>query len=125
MILRVARHTNRLKELKNFYINILGLSDMGSFSDHDGYDGVFIGKPGLKWHLEFTQTTEKAKHAFDEDDLLILYPTNPYEITTILDTVKRNNLPTYLPKNPYWQTNGIMIKDPDGFGVIISLKIGG
>ena len=122
VVFRFARHTNRLNELKHFYINVLGLTDLGSFTNHDGYDGIFIGKKGMNWHIEFTQTVEKVNHSFDDDDLLIFYPDSIIEQAYILDSIKTHKLPVYHPKNPYWILNGVMIKDPDGFGVIIYIK---
>lgn len=74
MFLRVARHTNNLQEIENFYVDILGFERLGGFENHNKYDGVFIGKSGLDWHFEFTQSEAQAKHSFDEDDITVLYP---------------------------------------------------
>jgi len=118
---RIARHTSRLEQLKDFYVNIIGLSLLGEFKNHSGYDGVFIGNANLDWHLEFTQTGESADHKFDEDDILVFYPENQLEYTDLLERI---NTLKVVAKNPYWQENGITIKDPDGHTVVISnLKI--
>lgn len=42
MRLRVARHTERLDEVVAFYRDGIGLTEIGRFRDHDGYDGVFL-----------------------------------------------------------------------------------
>ncbi len=121
MKFRIARHTSRLEQLKDFYVNIIGLSLLGEFKNHSGYDGVFIGNANLDWHLEFTQTGESADHKFDEDDILVFYPENQWEYTDLLERI---NTLKVVAKNPYWQENGITIKDPDGHTVVISnLKI--
>ena len=52
--LRVARATDRLQEVVRFYVAGLGLEQLGSFEDHDGFDGVIIGAPGVPYHFEFT-----------------------------------------------------------------------
>jgi hypothetical protein len=44
MTFRFARHTNDLERIKSFYITILGFELLGSFENHNGYDGIFIGK---------------------------------------------------------------------------------
>ncbi len=75
MNFRIARHTNKIKKITAFYINILNLEILGSFTNHDNYDGVFIGKQNLDWHLEFTRSDELAEHQFDDDDILVFYPT--------------------------------------------------
>jgi hypothetical protein len=45
MQLRVARHTERLDEVVAFYRDGIGLTEIGGFRDHDGYDGVFLAVP--------------------------------------------------------------------------------
>lgn len=120
MTLRIARHTNDLKALSEFYGTVLFFEILGEFKDHNGYDGVFIGKPGMDWHLEFTQSFESAKHTFDEDDLLVFYPETEEEYEKLIANIQRLELPTITPKNPYWRGNGTMIEDPDGFKIVVS-----
>lgn len=59
MVLRVARHTDDLKKIEDFYINILGFELLGSFEKHNNYNGVFIGKSGLDWHLNLHNLKQK------------------------------------------------------------------
>jgi len=126
MNLRVARHTNDLEKIKFFYIDVLGFQLLGSFENHADYDGIFIGKPNLDWHFEFTKSTEKANHSFNEDDLLVLYPETDTEYKKLLHNILKISLPIIASKNPYWNENGKMILDPDGFRIVISdLKIKG
>ncbi|MEW5675348.1 VOC family protein [Flavobacterium enshiense] len=120
MTLRIARHTDNLEKIKTFYVTILGLEVLGSFENHDNYDGIFIGKPNLNWHLEFTKSNEKANHISDEDDALVFYPENSCEYNILINKLKDNNISSITSKNPYWNTNGIMFIDPDGFRIIIS-----
>ena len=124
MTFRIARHTNNLKPIIDFYIQVLGLTILGNFENHDNYDGVFLGKEGLDWHLEFTTSTEKAKHQSDEDDMLIFYPNTQQEYNAIITNIKQNNIAILKAKNPYWNKYGVMIKDPDGYNMVISnLKV--
>lgn len=120
MIFRYARHTNKLKEIKHFYTSVLELSIIGSFNDHDGYDGVFLGKEKMNWHLEFTSTKEETNSIFNDDDILVLYPTSKSEYKNILSNIEKYKIKKHNPKNPYWKENGILIKDPDKFNIIIS-----
>lgn len=119
MILRVARHTNSLEKIENFYVNILGFERLGGFQNHNGYDGVFIGKPNLDWHFEFTQTETKANHTFDEDDIIVLYPETILEFSRLIESISKN-VSFISSKNPYWNQNGKMFLDPDGFRIVIS-----
>jgi hypothetical protein len=120
MVFRYARHTTEISRLIPFYVGILELEILGEFKDHQEYNGVFFGKPHFNWHLEFTESTEAANHHFDEDDLLVFYPENEQEYKQILLNIQLNQLEIRKAKNPYWNENGILIQDPDGFGIIIS-----
>lgn len=120
MIFRVARHTSNIEKLCNFYSSILGLEVLGSFKNHDNYDGVFLGKPNENWHLEFTQSLEASKAIFDEDDILVFYPTSQSEYNQILENLKQHQVPILEPKNPYWKDNGICFEDRDHHKIIVS-----
>lgn len=124
MQFRIARHTNQIAQLTAFYCDIIGLDILGEFKEHDGYDGIFLGKKDLNWHLEFTQSKTAAEHTVDEDDLMVFYPETEAHYKDLLKRIQQSHSKTYKAKNPYWNQNGILIKDPDGYGIIIShLKI--
>lgn len=67
MTFRFARHTNNLEQLKTFYIDVLGLELLGSFENHNGYDGIFLGNQNENWHLEFTKSDAVVDFTFGED----------------------------------------------------------
>jgi len=131
MTFRFARHTNNLEQIKSFYIDILGFELLGGFENHNGYDGVFIGKSNENWHLEFTKSEEIVLFNFNEDDILVFYPNNKSEFDFILNKIHSRKIEFIKTKNPYWNNSegsegseGKMILDPDGYRVIISdLKI--
>lgn len=120
MKLRVARHTDDLEKIKTFYINVLGFELLGSFENHDNYDGIFIGKPNLDWHFEFTKSDKKAQHFSDEDDSIVLYPETISYYNKLISNLVKYNISTIASSNPYWNENGKMFLDPDGFRIIIS-----
>jgi catechol 2,3-dioxygenase-like lactoylglutathione lyase family enzyme len=120
MVLRVARHTNNLDKIEDFYVNVLGFERLGGFQNHNNYDGVFIGKSGLDWHFEFTKSEEKANHTFDEDDVTVLYPATILEYDIFLNRLIDNNISILPSKNPFWNQNGKMFLDPDGFRIVVS-----
>lgn len=124
MHFRYARHTLNLKKLEDFYTSNLNLELLGNFDNHEQYNGLFLGKKNLSWHLEFTENKTLPQHHFDPDDLLVFYPEDIKEYNLIMQNINENNICLLQPNNPYWKENGIYIKDPDGFGIIISdLKI--
>lgn len=119
MKFRKARHTHKLQEIKEFYMEIIGLEDLGGFEDHDGYEGIFLGFRGSDWHLEFTSSGTPAAHEFDEDDLFVFYTEYKSQFESIQDAIIKHHIPTLLAKNPYWNEKGILIRDPDNFNVVI------
>lgn len=120
MVLRVARHTNNLEIIENFYVNILGFEKLGGFQNHNNYDGSFIGKSDLDWHFEFTQSDVKANHTFDDDDIIVLYPDTIKKYNDLLDTILDHNISIITPANLYWNENGKMFLDPDGYRIVLS-----
>jgi hypothetical protein len=38
MVSRVARHTNNLDKIGDYYVNILGFKCLGSLQNHNNYD---------------------------------------------------------------------------------------
>ena len=124
MTFRFARHTNNLEPLKSFYCNVLGLEILGGFENHAGYDGVFIGKPNENWHLEFTKSDEIVDFNFGEEDILVFYPNSKLEYEILLEKLQHHSIEVIQAKNPYWNENGILFLDPDGYRIAIShLKI--
>ena len=120
MKFRFARHTNNLEQIKSFYIDILGFESLGSFENHNNYNGIFLGKQYLDWHLEFTESNEIVKFNFNEDDILVFYPETIAEYDFLIENINKNNIDFIESKNTYWSINGKMILDPDGYRIIIS-----
>ena len=53
--LRMARPTDNLSEVVQFYRDGLGFEVLYEFNDHDGFDGIMLGHKGAAYHLEFTR----------------------------------------------------------------------
>lgn len=120
MFLRVARHTNDLGSIEKFYVDVLGFERLGGFENHNNYNGVFIGKPGLDWHFEFTQSQVAAKHTFDEDDVMVLYSKTILDYDKLVHKLIQHNIAVIPSLNPFWNENGKMIQDPDGYRIVLS-----
>lgn len=122
MKFRYARHTNDLNSITEFYTNVIGLEKMGSFENHSGYNGVFLGFPNMDWHLEFTVSNEKINHIPNDDDLLVFYLNSQEDINAIAENAKRLGAKRVMSKNPYWNKNAIELQDPDNYGVILTIQ---
>lgn len=119
MKFRRAQHTLNLRLIEKFYTSILGFKVLGEFTDHDGYNGIFLGFENENWELEFTEDGSKCDHSQNEDDLLVFYPSNEANFNQIVKNINQNNIEIHEAKNPYWKENGIYIKDPDNYGIIV------
>lgn len=122
MTFRYTRHTMDLQKITSFYTDVVGLAILGSFKNHDGYNGIFLGFKERDWHLEFTFSDDKPHHTFDEDDALVFYVYSEMEILVIQKRLERLGIQTEQPKNPYWAQNSMMISDPDGHKIIFSVQ---
>jgi catechol 2,3-dioxygenase-like lactoylglutathione lyase family enzyme len=114
--LRVARHTERLDEVVRFYRDGIGLTEIGGFHDHEGYDGVFLAVPGTGTHLEFTAGGSHAAPAPHPESLLVLYLGSDEAVRAV---AARLGVDPITPANPYWAAHGVAFQDPDGFQVVL------
>ena len=120
MRVRIARPTNQLEEITKFYRDGLHLKVIGTFEDHDGYNGIIFGMPGTDYQLEFTQHKDGGElPPLDNDNLLVFYLKDKQAIGHL--TVKLGAMGYYpvAPANPYWSGKGVTIADPDGGHVIL------
>jgi catechol 2,3-dioxygenase-like lactoylglutathione lyase family enzyme len=119
MKLRIARHTDRLDELVAFYRDRVGLPEIGRFTDHDGYDGVFLEVPGTGAHLELTTGGSHRPPEPHPESLLVLYFDSSAELELVAERIAQ---PPVVPANPYWQANALAYADPDGFQLLLTLS---
>ncbi len=118
--LRVARPTDRLQEVVSFYCNALGFKVLGSFADHDGFDGVMLGHERSGYHLEFT--TKRGHHAGavpSQDHLLVFYVPDASQWQAVVDHIESLGCAAVPSFNPYWDMNGRTYEDPDGYRIVI------
>jgi catechol 2,3-dioxygenase-like lactoylglutathione lyase family enzyme len=116
MQLRIARHTERLQEVVGFYRDGIGLTEIGGFRDHDGYDGVFLAVPGTDAHLELTAGGAHGAPAPHPESLLVLYLGDDETVQAVAARLGVDPIP---PANPYWADHGLTFEDPDGFRVVL------
>lgn len=122
---RVARPTHQLEKIISFYCDGLGLPKVGGFTDHDGYDGVMFGLPGVDYHLEFTQHVDgEPCPPPSKDNLLVFYFPDREARDTVAERLNGMGYAAVEPENPYWGRNGITIEDPDGWRVVLQHSSG-
>lgn len=116
MQLRVARHTQRLQEVVGFYRDGIGLTEIGGFRNHGGYDGVFLAVPGTDAHLELTTSGGHGARAPHPESLLGLYLGADAAVQTVAARLGVDPVP---PANSYWAEHRLTFEDPDGFRVVL------
>lgn len=122
---RIARPTDKLTEVIHFYEKGLGLTRIGEFWGHDGYDGVMYGIPNVNYHLEFTSHAEGTPcPAPTKDNLLVFYIPDQEAIERITDRLATMGYHEVEPENSYWGESGVTIEDPDGWRIVLFLSTG-
>ena len=118
--LRVARPTDHLDEVIRFYTQGLGLQVLGSFEDHEGFDGVMVGVAGAPYHLEFTRKRgHAAGRAATEDNLLVFYLPDADAWQAAVGRMQEAGYGAVRSFNPYWDRVGRTFEDPDGYRIVL------
>jgi len=118
--LRIARPSDHLEEIVAMYCAGLGLEELGSFRDHDGFDGVMLGIPGADHHFEFTrQRGREASRAPTAENLLVFYLPDPPEWEAACARMTAAGFQQVSSHNPYWDRRGRTFEDLDGYRVVL------
>ena len=118
--LRVARPTDNLLEITRFYRDGLGLEELGSFVDHQGFDGVMLGSNGSPYHFEFThQRGHTVGRAPSRDNLLVFYLPDESGWMAAVDRMLKHGYEPVASCNPYWDQKGKTFEDIDGYRIVL------
>ncbi|TGE05288.1 VOC family protein [Hymenobacter fodinae] len=118
--LRVARPTSDLAPLVRFYCNGLGLTELSSFTNHDGFDGVILGHPHAPYHLEFTVQQGHLLVSFPTPEhLLVFYIPEHSQWLSAVERMQAHGYDPVVASNPYWDRLGRTYEDPDGYRVVL------
>jgi catechol 2,3-dioxygenase-like lactoylglutathione lyase family enzyme len=118
--LRVARASDNLADVIRFYRDGLGFEQLGSFEDHEGFDGIMLGHAGSGYHLEFTHRRGHAVgRAPTEENLLVFYLPERGDWQAGVDRLRGRGYKSTPSTNPYWDRNGVTFEDPDGYRVVL------
>ncbi len=118
--LRIARPTDQLDPVIQFYVESLGFDEIGRFQDHEGFDGVMLGHKETGYHLEFTHCRGcNVGRSPNQEHLLVFYVPDPDQWQRVIDHIERCGNPPVALFNPYWDRMGRSYEDPDGYRVVI------
>lgn len=122
--MRTARPTTDLHRVAGFYEEIVGLTLLGSFIGHEGFDGVIFGVPDASAQLELVTSPHRLEPTPTPEDALVLY----YDRAAAHDLVSRLRA-AGTPEvgdddpglNPFWpRTGAVTFVDPDGYRLIVT-----
>jgi len=118
--LRAARPTDDLDAVVAFYRDGLGLAVLSAFRDHDGFDGVMLGRAGGGYHLEFTRRPGRpAGGAPSGEHLLVFYLPDEDAWRAAVARLEGQGHRPVPAENPYWDRRGRTFADPDGYRVVL------
>lgn len=101
------------------YRDGLGLDVLGSFADHEGFDGAMLGRPGWPYHLEFTRERGRtAGGSPSAEHLLVFYEPDEARWSSACERMERAGFERVVAHNPYWDRHGKTFADADGYRVV-------
>jgi hypothetical protein len=102
------------------YCRGLGYVVLGSFEDHDGFDGVMVGAPGGAYHFEFTFCrAHPLRPAPTAEDLVVLYLPENEGWESACQRMAAAGFRAVASFNPYWDARGRTFEDDDGYRVVL------
>jgi len=118
--LRIARPVRDVHRSRDMYCQGLGFRVLGSFSDHQGFDGVMLGLPGLSYHFEFTFCHfHPVAPTPTLEDLVVFYLPDSEQWSQRCEQVLAAGFTSRQAFNPYWDEHGRTFEDPDGYRVVV------
>ncbi len=118
--LRIARPVRDLARSVEMYRRGLGLEVLGSFTDHDGFDGAMLGTPGASYHFELTSCrSHPVSPSPTPEDLVVLYLPVRSEWEAACAAMLAAGFRRVASFNPYWEASGATFQDPDGYRLVL------
>lgn len=122
-VLRVARPTDHFEQIAHMYCQGLGFDIIGSFSDHQGFDGVLVGHSQHHYHLEFTHHHgSSVGRAPTQDNLLVFYIPQEAQWCAQCEAMIIAGFIAVPSFNPYWDECGKTFEDIDGYRVVLAFR---
>ena len=119
-VLRIARPTNDLDAVVRFYQEGLGLEELYRFENHEGFDGVMLGRRGDPYHFEFTRAHgHDAGRAPTQDNLVVFYLPQRAAWESAVARMRQRGFSPVESFNPYWDRSGVTFEDCDGYRVVL------
>jgi catechol 2,3-dioxygenase-like lactoylglutathione lyase family enzyme len=120
--IRVARPARDLAALERFYVEGLGLDVLWRTPEPQPYELLMVGPRGGGWHFEFARDPgDPVEPTPTVEDLFVLYLGEPVEENLVARLVAAGGT-RVTSHNPYWDTYGVTIEDPDGYRLVLCTR---
>ncbi|MBD0692510.1 VOC family protein [Streptomyces sp. CBMA123] len=123
--IRLARPSRNLEAAEHFWVSGLGLDVLYRHTT-DGTPGehslLMVGWPDAAWHLELVNDpAAPVEPRPTAEDLLVVYLGEPVDDALVqrLELHGGRRVPAH---NPYWDTWGVTVQDPDGYLLVLSTR---
>ncbi|MFI9778552.1 VOC family protein [Streptomyces sp. NPDC051956] len=122
---RIARPSRDLEAAELFWITGLGLDVLyrhASDGTSDDHSLLMAGWPDAAWHLELVNDpAAPVEPRPTAEDLLVIYLGEPVP-DSLVERLERHGGKRVPAHNPYWDTWGVTIQDPDGYLLVLSTR---
>ena len=120
MHFRLARPVGDLARSSRMYREGLGLSLLGEFHGHDGFDGAILGTFGQDFHFEFTHCRHHpVAPQPTAEDLAVFYLPDAEAWRERCAAMLAAGFTQVSSFNPYWDQRGASFADADGYRVVL------
>ena len=120
MHLRIARPVSDLERSATLYCRGLNLIEIDRFENHEGFDGIMLGRREWPYHFEFTHCrTHPVAPSPSPEDLVVLYVPDPAEWQQSCAAMLAAGFSEVVSFNPYWQEHGRTFEDHDRYRIVL------
>lgn len=122
--LRIARPSRDLQVAEDFWCDGVGLQVLWRVEpEAEGeHRLLMLGADDAQWHLELVEDPDLlSAHPPSPEDLLVLYLGSEGD-SEWLRRIAESGGKRVDARNPYWETWGITILDPDGYRLVLSTR---
>ncbi len=118
--LRITRPVSHLAATERMYCDAFGLAVLAGFQDHDGFDGVMLGREGMDYHFEFTHCrTHPVAPAPTPEDLIAFYLPDGETWEAACARATAHGFVRVKAFKPYWDASGQTFEDLDGYRIVL------
>jgi hypothetical protein len=127
--IRIARPSGDLAAAARFWHQGLGLDVLYRKEPADADEGpgaryalLMLGWREAGWHLELAHEPDgPLQPAPSEEDLLVIYLDGPVP-DDLVARLERHGGRRVAARNPYWDTWGVTVEDPDGYRLVLCTR---